>query len=123
MGGIELPQTIKLIAGGSVQGMISFKAKWIYKKPLYGNLFDSSSSEYEEDPGMKPAMLTNLTADNQVEAQYRGTNSDSGSSCYALEDMSNKPLMEILLTGTDEDSGATIPHRQSWNPINNMSGE
>ena len=26
MGGIELPQTIKLIAGGSVQVIISFKA-------------------------------------------------------------------------------------------------
>ena len=34
LGGIELPQTIKLIAGGSVQGIISFKATWIYKKPL-----------------------------------------------------------------------------------------
>ena len=34
MSGIELPQTIKLIAGGSVQGIISFKATWIYKKPL-----------------------------------------------------------------------------------------
>ena len=61
MSGIELPQTIKLIVGGSVQGIISFKATQIYKKPLSGNSFDSSSSEYEEDPGMKPAMLTNLT--------------------------------------------------------------
>ena len=34
---------------------------------------------------MKPAMLTNLTADDQVEAQYSGTNSDSDSSSYALE--------------------------------------
>ena len=34
MGGIELHQTIKLIAGGSVQGIISFKATWIYNKPL-----------------------------------------------------------------------------------------
>ena len=102
MGGIELPQTIKLIAGGSVQGNISFKATWIYKKPLYGNLFDSSSSEYEEDPGMKPAMLIDITADDQVEAQHSGTNSDSDSSSYALEvtrtpskTCSNKPLMEI----------------------------
>ena len=65
---------------------------------------------------MKPAMLTNLTADDRVEAQCSGTNSDSDSSSYALEVMrtpsktcSNKPLMEILLTGSDEDSGATIP--------------
>ena len=116
MGGIELPQTIKLVAGGSVQCIISFKAKQIYKKPVYGNLFDSSFSEYEEDPEMKPAMLTNLTADDQVKAQYSGTNSGCDSSSYALEDTStpsktcsNKQLMEILLAGSDEDSGATIP--------------
>ena len=65
---------------------------------------------------MKPAMLTNLTADDQVEAQYSGTNSDSDSSSYELDVIrtpsktcSNKPLMEILLTGSNEDSGATIP--------------
>ena len=116
MGGIELPQAIKLIAGGSVQGIISSKATWIYKKPLYRNLFDSSSSEFEEDPGMKPAMLTNITADDRVAAQNSGTNSNSDSSSYALEDTrtssktcSNKPSMEILSTGSDEDSGTTIP--------------
>ena len=65
---------------------------------------------------MKPAMLTNLTADDPVAAQYSGTNSDSDSSSYALEVMmtpskkcSNKPLMEILLTGSNADSGTTIP--------------
>ena len=106
MGGIELPQTIKLIAGGSVQGIISFKASWIHNKPIYGNLFDSYSSEYEEDPGMKTAMLTNLTADDQVEAQHSGTNSDSDSSSYVLEFMrtpskpcSNKPSMDIYKQG------------------------
>ena len=64
---------------------------------------------------MKPAMLSDLTADDQVEAQYSGTNSDSDSSSYALEVIrtpsktcSNKPLMETLLTGSNEDSGATI---------------
>ena len=77
MGGIELPQTIKLIAGGSVEGIISFKAAWIYKKPLFGNLFDSSSSEFEDDPGMKPTMVTNLRTDDPVAAQYGVTNSDS----------------------------------------------
>ena len=65
---------------------------------------------------MKPAMLTNLTADDQVEAQYSGTNSDSDSSSYELDVIrtpyktcSNKPLMEILLTGSNEDYGSTIP--------------
>ena len=65
---------------------------------------------------MKPAMLTNLTADDQVESQYSRTNSDSDSSSYELEVIrtpyktcSSKPLMEILLTGSNEDSGATIP--------------
>ena len=53
MGGIELSQTIKLIACGSVHGSISLKARQIYKKPLCGNLFDSSSSESDDDPGMK----------------------------------------------------------------------
>ena len=114
--GIELPQTIKLIAGGSVQGIISFKATWTYKKPLYGNLFDSSSSEFEDDPGMKPAMVNNLRTDDPVAAQCSGTNSDSDGSSDALavtktpsKTCSNKPLMEILLTGSNTDSGATIP--------------
>ena len=44
---------------------------------------------------MKPAMLTNLTADDQVEAQYSGTNSDSDSSSYALEVMSTIQNMQI----------------------------
>ena len=65
---------------------------------------------------MKPAMLTNLTADDGVAAQYSGTNSGSDSSSYALEVMrtpsktcSNKLSMKILSSGSDEDSGATIP--------------
>ena len=116
MRGIELPQTIKLIAGGSVKGIISFKATWIYMKPLYGNLFDSSSSEFEDDPRMKPAMVTNLRTDDPVAAQYSVTNSDSDGSSDALEvtrtpskTVNNKLTMEILLTGSDADSGTTIP--------------
>ena len=50
LGGVELPQTIKLIAGGLFMGTISFKPASYYRKPLYGNLFDSSSSEDEDDP-------------------------------------------------------------------------
>ena len=48
----ELPQTIKQIGGGPFLGNISFKATRFYKKLLYGNLFDSSSSEDEEDPAI-----------------------------------------------------------------------
>ena len=84
-GGIELPQTIKLIAGGSVHGIISFKVTWIYKKPLYGNLFDSSSSESDDNRGMKPVMVPNLRTDDPVPAQHSGTNSDSDGSSDAIE--------------------------------------
>ena len=38
LGGVELPKTIKLIAGGSSVGTISFKPTR-YRKLLYGNLF------------------------------------------------------------------------------------
>ena len=116
MGGIELTQTIKLIAGGSVHGIISFKATQIYKKPLYGNLFDSSSSGSDDDPGMKPVVLPNLRTDDPVAAQYNGTNSGSDGSSDALEvtrtpskTCSNKPSMENLVTGNNADSGTTIP--------------
>ena len=102
-GGIELSQTIKLIAGGSVQGIISFKSAWIYKKLLYGSLFDSSSSEFEDDPGMKPAMVTNLRTDDPVVAQYSVTNSDSDGSSDTLDitrtpskTVNNKSLMEFF---------------------------
>ena len=115
MGGIELPQTMKLIAVGSVHGIISFKAAWIYKKPLYGNLFDSSSSESDDNPGMKPVMVPNLRTDDPAPPQYSGTNSDSDGSSDAIEVMkmpskacSNKLSMENLLTGNDADFGTTI---------------
>ena len=35
LGGVELPQTIKLIAGGSFVGTISFKSVRYYWKPHY----------------------------------------------------------------------------------------
>ena len=73
-------------------------------------------SESEEDPGMKPAVVTNLRTDDPVAAQYSGTNSDSDGSSDALVVMrtpsktcSNKLSMENLSTGSDADSGTTIP--------------
>ena len=50
LGGVELPQTIKVTTGGSSVDNISFKATRFYNKLLYGNLFDNSSSEGEDDP-------------------------------------------------------------------------
>ena len=61
LGGVELPQTIKLIAGGSFLGNITFKGRRLYKKPLYGNIFDSSSSEDDDDPGITPVIQKKLT--------------------------------------------------------------
>ena len=58
LGGVELPQAIKLIGGGSFVGSISFKPERYYKNLLYGNLFDSSSSEDEDDPE-----ITSVTAE------------------------------------------------------------
>ena len=60
LGVVELPQSIKLIAGGSFQGNISFEATQFYKKPLYGNLFDSSSSEDKDDPAITSVIPTHL---------------------------------------------------------------
>ena len=50
LGGVELPKTIKLIAGGSSVGIISFKLARYDRKLQYGNIIDSSSSEDEDDP-------------------------------------------------------------------------
>ena len=100
LSGVELPQTIKLIAGGSFQGNISFTATQFYKKPLFGNLFDSSSSEDEDDSVITSVIPTKFMNDRQGTAQYSETSSDSDSSSYALEEtrtpsnMGNEKLME-----------------------------
>ena len=82
--------------------------------------FNSSSSEFEDDPGMKPAMVRNLRTDDPVVAQYSVTNSDSDGSSDALEVMrthtetvNNKPSMEILSTASDADRGNNYPYRDS----------
>ena len=48
-GEVELPQTIKLIAGGCFQGNTCFEAPWYYKKPIYGDLFENSSTDDDDD--------------------------------------------------------------------------
>ena len=58
---------------------------------------------------MKPAMVANLRTDDPVAAQYSMTNFDSEVMRTPSKTVNNKPLMEILLTGNDADSGTTIP--------------
>ena len=116
LGGVELPQTIKLIAGGSFVGNISFKATRFHKTLLYGNLFDSSSSEDESDPEITSVTLTKFTDDNQDIAQYSETSDEGDSSSYCTEDTrtpsnmgTNKQMEDIVVAESDKDSGGTIP--------------
>ena len=85
LGGVELPITIKLIAGGSSVGTISFKPARYYRKLLYGNLFDSSSSEDEDDPEVASVAAKNIDDDKQHVAQSGDSSDDADSSSYALE--------------------------------------
>ena len=116
LGGVELPQTIKLIVGGSFVGNISFKATRYNKKPLYGNLFDSSSSEDEDDPEITTVTLTIFTDDNQHIAQYNETSNEGDSLRCGNEDTRapsnlgiDNQMEDIVVAGSAEDSGATIP--------------
>ena len=116
LGGVELPQTIKLIAGGSFVGNISFKATRYYIKLLYGNLFDSSSSKDEDGSEITSVTLTKFTDGNQHIAQYSETSDEGDSSSYGNEDtttLSNmgtdKQMEDIVVAGSEEDSGATVP--------------
>ena len=94
LGGVELPQTIKLIAGGSFVGTISFKATRYYKKWLHGNLFDSSSSEDEEDPEITSSTVKKFTDDNQHIAQYSETSDEGDSLSYGNEGTRTPSNME-----------------------------
>ena len=86
-GGVKLPQTfIKLIAGGSFVGTISFKATRYCKKPLYGNIFDSSSSEDENDPENASVTTKRITDDSQHIAQYSEKSDEGDSLSYGNED-------------------------------------
>ena len=114
--GVELPQTIKLIAGGSFLGNIAFKATRFYRKPLYGNLFESSSSEDEDDPAITWVIQTKFMDDKQDTPLYSETSTEGDSSSYGNKDtrtpsnMGNDKLIEeIVGPGGDKDSGATIP--------------
>ena len=66
LGSVELPQTTNLIAGGSFLDNITFKATRFYQKLLYGNLFDSSSSEDEDDPAITSVIEQNLQMTNKI---------------------------------------------------------
>ena len=97
--GVELPKTIKLIAGGSSLSTISFKPARYYRKLLYGNSLDSSSSEDEDDPEIASVTVKNIEDDNQHIAQSAETSDDGDSSCYGLEDTRTPSNM-----GTDNNS-------------------
>ena len=117
-GGVELPQTIKLIAGGSLVGTISFKPARYCRKLLHGNLFDSSSSEDEDDPEIAYVTAKNIEDDNQHIAQYSETTDDGDSSSYGLEDTrtpsnmgTDKQMEEIEARKTP---GQPSLQRQCW---------
>ena len=78
-------------------GTISFKPARYYRKLLYGNLFDNSSSEDEYDPTIASVTAKNIEDDNQHIAQYGETSDDGDSSSSGLEDSRTKPNM-----GTDK---------------------
>ena len=58
----------------------------ILQETTIGNLFDSSSSEDEDDPANKIAIPMKSIGDYQVTVQYSETSSDSESSSYACEE-------------------------------------
>ena len=82
---VELPKTIKLVAGGSSVGTISVKPARYYRKLLYGILFDSSSTEDEDDPEVASVAAKNIDDDNQHVAQSGDTSNDADSASYGLE--------------------------------------
>ena len=115
LGVVELPKTIKLIAGGSSVGSISFKPTTYYRKPLCVNLFDSSSSEDEDDPEVESVVAKNIDDDNHNAAQSGDTSGDADSSSYGNEDTRttskmgiHKQMEEIVLSGSEKESGTMI---------------
>ena len=86
LGGVELPKTITLIACGSSVGTVSFNPARHYRKPPYGNLFDSSSSEEEDDAEVESVAAKNIDDDNQHVAKPGDTSDDADISSYGNED-------------------------------------
>ena len=79
-------------------------------------MFDSSSSEDEDDPEITSVILTKFTDGNQHTAQYSETSNEGDSSSYGNEDTitpsnmgTDKQMEDIVVGGSEEDSGATIP--------------
>ena len=97
-------------------GTISFKPARYYRKPLYGNLFESSLSEDEDDAEVESVATKNIADGKQHIAQSGDTSDDADSSSYANEDTrntsnmgDNKHMEEIAVAVSEEDSGAMIP--------------
>ena len=81
----------------------------------YGNIFDSSSSEDEDDPEVESVAAKNIDDDNQHTAQSGDTSNDADSLSYGNEDTrttsnmgTHKHMEEIVLGESEEESGATI---------------
>ena len=74
--------------------MISFKPARYYRKPLYGSLLDSSSSEDDE---IASVTAKNIEDDNQHIAQSAETSDDGDSLSYGSEDTRTSSNM-----GTDK---------------------
>ena len=113
LSGVELPQRIKLIPGGSVVGTVSFKPARYHRKPLYGNPFDSSSSEDEDNPKVQSVVAKSIDDDNL--AQSGDTSNDTSSLSCGNEDTrttsklgTHKWMEEIVLSGSEEESGTMI---------------
>ena len=97
-------------------GTISFKPARYYRKLLYGKLFDSSSSEDEDDPDIASVTAKNIECDNQHILQSAETSDDGDSLSCGLEDnrtpsnmRTDKQMEEIVVAGSEEDSVAMIP--------------
>ena len=102
----------------------------VLQNPIYGDLFENSSTDDDDDTVSKLANPMKATSDPtgdlanplkssrdyQVTAQCSETSTDSDSSSYSCEEtilppnMGNKKLMELIeLPSSDADSGATTP--------------
>ena len=112
LGGVELPkQSNQLLVGHHW-----FKPARYYRKPLCGNLFGSSSSEDKDDPEATSIAAKNADDDKEHVAQSGDSSDDADSLSYGLEDTrttsnmgTHKHMEEIILAGSEEESGAMIP--------------
>ena len=90
-------------------GALSFKPEGYDRKPLIENLFDSSSSEDEEDPKVKLVAGKSIDDGNHDAAQSPAACVDTDSLSYGNEDYRStskmgtcKLMKETVLPGGEE---------------------